>query len=96
MADYDIQCKHSLFIISTLYFGFFIKGMVMDSFTAKKLLSNIKEKYKFPQEVIDFEDLSIVIKVLNYLLDKSDKGVENKNVYYANDVETNLFTRDSL
>lgn len=75
---------------------FFIKGMVMDSFTAKKLLSNIEEKYKFPQEVIDFEDLSIVIKVLNYLIDKSDKGVENKNVYYANDVETNLFTRDSL
>lgn len=35
MADYGIQCKHSLFIISTLYFGFFIKGMVMDSFTAK-------------------------------------------------------------
>ncbi|MCC7212506.1 MAG: hypothetical protein IT451_11795 [Candidatus Brocadia sp.] len=68
----------------------------MDSFTAKKLLSNIEEKYKFPQEVIDFEDLSIVIKVLNYLIDKSDKGVENKNVYYANDVETNLFTRDSL
>lgn len=26
MADYDIQCKHSLFIISTLYFGFFYKG----------------------------------------------------------------------
>lgn len=96
MADYDIQCKHSLFIISTLYFGFFIKGMVMDSYTAKKLLSNIGEKYQFPQELIDFEDLGIVIKVLNYLIDKSDKGVENKNVYYANDVETNLFTRDSL
>lgn len=72
------------------------KGRTMESFEAKKLLENIKEKYKFPQEVIDFEDLSIVIKVLNYLIDKSDKGVENKNEYYTNDAETNLFTRDSL
>ncbi len=67
----------------------------MDIMTAKRLLENIKDKYRFEQENVDYGDLRKVILVINDILNRLDtnKDPENKNYSTADE---NLFTRDSL
>lgn len=68
----------------------------MEIITARRLLENIKDKYRFDQENVDFGDLKIVIMVMSEILSRldSNKDPENKN-YYSNADEC-LFTRDNL
>jgi hypothetical protein len=44
----------------------------MDNKTATKLLSNIRDRYQFGMELVAWEDVQIILKVIEYLLEKDD------------------------